>query len=109
MTDHSPDAVANTKRALAADLKDADFKGWQHHPVSALFFQYIADLIDVSRQNIADIVENGQANETDAPLMRNIHCLRGQIASLRDIAGLQISTIKEFYDAEKAKAEQDDQ
>ena len=109
MNDYSPAGIAASKRSLAAEITETDFKQWQHQPISQMFFQYMADLVEVSRRNIADFVENGTVDATNENQLRNLHCLRGQISILRQIGAIDTYAIKNFYDDEATKAEQDDQ
>lgn len=97
MIDISPEGVAADKRATISTISDTEYQMWRHHPVTAGYLQYLDDQIAFMRAAAADLLESGLFIERDKHQDRNPDTLRGQIVMLRQIHGLTIEQIREFY------------
>lgn len=89
----SEEAVRNRAAHLArlAEISPQQFQLWRHHPLTAVFLQFLADY----RVSLADVVMmrwlagNGSLQQQEET--------RGQIRALDDIQVLGVHSIKRFY------------
>ena len=102
------DAVAINKRMSMCSVGELDYQQWRHHPITAGFLQYLDDLIGVYRDGAADILESGQFLAGHSHPDKNPDCLRGQIIMLRQIHGLELGKIKDFYGKGTPEDEQEE-
>lgn len=80
-----------------------DFQRWRHNPMTAAVLQHFDDLIGYYREGIADLAEMGQLDNATPNEARNSQVLRGRLLMLREIKGLDIEQIQQFYAPETAE------
>lgn len=77
-----------------------DFNEWKHHPVSKVFFKFLAD----KRQHLLAFSTeewlSGSRNFADGN-----QTVRGQIIELGEIADLRFEAVEAFYQEEENGAE----
>ena len=96
--DLSPAGIAAGKRKQISATSDTEYQQWRHHPITAGYLQYLEDQIAFMREAAADLLEGGLFTQGDRHQDKNPDTLRGQIVMLRQIHGLTIEQIKDFYD-----------
>jgi hypothetical protein len=73
---------------LARELSEQAFNLWRHHPVSALFLQYLADYREaLARKVLEEWLASGNINPE----------ARGRILAVRDMEVLGLPSIQRFY------------
>jgi len=97
MIDLTPAGMAQSKRAHTMAIGDTDYQQWRHHPITAAYLQFLDDQIEYMRTAAADLLENGLLTPGDRHQDRNPDVLRGQIVMLRQIHGLTLEQMQEFY------------
>lgn len=93
----TPQALEVSKRHTLTTLSDQAYQQWRHHPVTAGYLQYLADMIAFYREAAMDLFESGQMRVGDPHVDKNPDSMRGQIQMLRQLHELDLSTIKHFY------------
>ena len=81
------------------DIRETDFQLWRHHPVTALFLQYLRDYREVLRREALDRWEAGALNLVDQQEMR------GRVMTCAEMADLPFEAIRSFYEGEKTENE----
>lgn len=112
--DTEDEALAASRRQQLLDLTDQEFRLWQHHPLTAAFLQFMGDQVAAWREVAADLVENGMFRQHAQQELQNPDVVRGQIIAVRNLQGITLAHIHEFYGKEIPEAEeparsQDDQ
>jgi hypothetical protein len=108
MTDDlSPEAVAAAKRENILGVGAQEFMLWRHGPITAAFFQYLEDQIKSARELAADYVESGSIKELGYAGGPSIDRLRGEIMLLRQLHGIELRAIHEFYGKEQPVEDQE--
>lgn len=101
MTDAlSPEAVAQAKRQTMLDTSPQAFSLWLHNPLTAAFFQYLADQVASFREVAADLVEAGAFTPGARGELNNPDVVRGQILALKQVREVTAQTIQSFYGQE---------
>lgn len=95
--DLSPEGVAQSKRAHMASITDQDWQLWRHNSITAGFLQYLDDQIATLREAAADLLEAGAFVDRSRHQDANPDALRGQIIMLRQIHGLTLGHVTDFY------------
>ncbi len=105
----SPAAVAKSKRENICSVGETEFHQWRHSPITAGYLQYMEDLVAFYRESVADMLESGLFLAGDHHQDRNPDVMRGQIIMLRQLHGVTIDQIKEFYAPPAAGGEEAEQ
>jgi hypothetical protein len=105
----SPEAVAASKRQTMWDIGAQEFMLWMHSPITAGFFQFLADSLVAARESAADFVEGGAVREMGMPTAASLERLRGEILLLRQLHQITVQNIHEFYGKEPPSEDQADQ
>ena len=90
----------------AADISAEVFAMWKHHPVTEVFFNFLADQHAAWRELAADLVETGWLDPTERREDFNPNVIRGRLAVVSELQELTIEGICDFYSAEEAAKEQ---
>ncbi len=109
MAEFSTPSAAHAKRENICSVSETEYNMWRHHPVSAGFVQYMEDLVAFYRESVADMLESGLFLAGDHHQDRNPDVMRGQIIMLRQLHGVTIDQIKEFYAPPAAGGEEAEQ
>lgn len=104
--DLSPEAVAANKRETMLSISEQEFRLWQHSPITAGFFQFLADQIESSRNLAADFVEGGWIREMGKPEAASLERLRGEILLLRQLHATTAQDIHRYYGKEMPDEDQ---
>jgi hypothetical protein len=103
--DLSPNGIAKSKRERMLAISDTEYQQWRHQPVTAGYLQYLDDVLAFMREAAADLLESGLFIAGDQHQDKNPDCLRGQMIMLRQLHGLRLDQIREFYRASDAHNE----
>ena len=101
-----PMIIAVGKRETMLGIEDQEFQLWRHHPVTAGFLQYMADMIEMYRNAAADFVEARVLKPGDTHVDHNPDALSGQLFMLRQLHSIELSTIHAFYGKEEPEETQ---
>lgn len=81
---------------LLLELSEQAYNLWRHSPITAAYLAYLQDQIDAFRTAAADLLEGG-ALDAQADV------LRGRIMNLRELHGLKLEHIHNFYRQDEAE------
>ena len=75
-----------------ADLAEAEYLNWKHHPVSKVFFRYLSDF----RETLLKVhLAEWEAGKIDTTVDLE---MRGRVLILSDLTSLPFSSIQNFYE-----------
>lgn len=81
---------------LLMGLTEQDYNQWRHHPLTAAYLLYLADLRTSFRTSAADLLEAGRlAPQADE--------LRGRLLNLMELQELSLDAIQNFYRHEETE------
>lgn len=101
MTDAlTPENFVTLRRQQLLDLSAAEFRMWQHNPITAAYLQFLDDQIAEWRSLAADLVENGAFQLRDPHEDKNPDVVRGRIRAVRELRDIDIESIHRFYGQE---------
>jgi len=75
-------------------IKEADFQNWKHHPVSKVFFRFLADYAQHVRMEQIDLL-NGSKSE--APTQWVLGQYNGRFNAFAEMSVLQFDDLGNFY------------
>ena len=78
-------------RQMLADLSEAEYQGWRHHPVSRLLLNYLDDYANgLERQ----LVANWYAGQMTDEMAKEA---RGRALVARELGNLSLADLQGFY------------
>lgn len=101
-----PETVASARRQLFLDMSPAEFRLWQHNPITAAYLQYMSDVIANWREIAADLLEAGAYRLGEQHEDRNPDVVRGQLVALRKLRQISLQDIQGFYGKEPEEVDQ---
>lgn len=87
-----PETQRPEPHPLLLDLGDQTWGQWRQHPCSRVYLRFLEDQLLHFRQVAADLVEVG--GEKTPELLNE---LRGRILTMRELQGLTLADIRQFY------------
>lgn len=102
----TPEAFIALRRQQLLDLTPEEFRLWQHHPITAAYLQFLADMIDRWREIAADMVEEGAFQTRDQHEDKNPDVVRGRIIMMRVLHQIDIKQIQRFYGVEPEETDE---
>ncbi len=88
-------------RRLVLEMSETEFNQWRHHPVTAEYLRFLADQADNFRAAAADLWELGRLSDSNPDPNVNSSVLRGRMMTLRELHGLKLSDMQDFYRQEE--------
>lgn len=74
-------------------IREADFLGWKHHPVTKVYLRYLCDFRDQLRQLQQKEIEN--SDEPLPPKKQGEY--KGRVLTLDELAAIEFRHLLEFY------------
>jgi hypothetical protein len=72
-------------------MREADFQGWRHNPITQGFLLFLAHRSDALRISAAEFYVSGMLPDADK------QGLRGRILELEELCVLKLGDIQQFY------------